>query len=385
MRRIVATSVLFGLALVAVSAAGQKAEDKKVEEKALTPEDTRAQLKKVAGRLAEQKEKADPTDAAIAAALAHDPDVRMARAKVQLAEAELAKARQAVTVKVITLRAAIEEQKQAVAIAQEAFTLVERSHKQGAVPASEVNQARAKLEVARAALARSELELKLITGGGVAGAGAVDPHQGLRSFGQFIGAHKAAACTACHVMPWAESGAEGPKPGAADATARGLDWLANRMLAEKESSDLAIHWYLQAVRGVALDQSTSVRGAVSDRIRAALDKKVRLGDKGEKVPLTRALEVFKTDAGLDVPVRGVGDLVQTPVITSQGEEMTVAAWLQLYQDYSNEGRFYVREYGLLFTHKSMAPPDALTLTQFWEIKPPAKKDEKEKKDDPNKK
>ena len=37
------------------------------------------------------KKKADPTDATVAAALANDPDVKVARAKVQLAEAELAK------------------------------------------------------------------------------------------------------------------------------------------------------------------------------------------------------------------------------------------------------------------------------------------------------
>jgi hypothetical protein len=377
MRRIVATSALFGIALVTVSAAGQKAEDTKAAD---------PPAKKAAEKPAEKK--ADPTDAAIAAALAHDPDVRMARAKVQLAEAELAKARQTVTVKVITLRATIEEQKQAVVIAQEAFTLVEKSYKQGAVPASEMNQARAKLEVVRAALARSELELKLITGGGVAGAGAANPHQGLNPLGHLLGGQNAAACTACHVMPWADIGAGGLKPGDADPTARALEWLGKQMRDGKPASeDLAIQLYMQAVRGAEAGvlQSASVRGAVSDRIRAALDKKVRLADKGEGVPLTRALEVFKAEAGLDVPVRGVGDLVQAPVITSQGEELPVGAWFQLYQDYSNEARFYVREYGLLFTHKSMAPPDALTLTQFWEIKPPAKKDEKEKKADPNKK
>src|SRR5437762_5633505 len=132
MRRVVAISALFGLALAAVSGAGQKVE--KVDDPpAKKPAD------KAAGK------KADPAEAAIAAALAHDPDVRMARAKVQLAEAELAKARQAVTVKVINLRATIEEQKQAVAIAQELDTLMERQFKSGAGTGSELNQARAKL------------------------------------------------------------------------------------------------------------------------------------------------------------------------------------------------------------------------------------------------
>jgi hypothetical protein len=368
MRRIVASSALLGLALFALSAAGQKAEDTKVAD---------PPGKKAAGKPAEKK--ADPTDAAIAAALAHDPDVRMARAKVQLAEAELAKARQTVAVKVITLRSAIEEQKQAVAIAQESFALTERVVKAGQAPISELNQARAKLETARAALARSELELKLVTGGGVAGAGAGgDPHHGAAAFpfNSFIGWKDTANCTACHVMPWAEIGAAGPKPG--DATAHGLDWLAKRMRADQPGPDGdVIRLYQEAVRA-GFDQSASVRGAIPDRIRAALDKKVKIGDQGAKVPLTKALEVFKTEAGLDVPVRGVGDLVHVPAVTSQGEEMTVRAWLQLYEDYSAGSRFFVREYGLLFTAKEMAPPDALTLAQFWDLKPPAKKEEKEK-------
>ena len=76
MRRVVAISALFGLALAALTAAGQKVE--KVDDPpAKKPAD------KAAGK------KADPAEAAIAAALAHDPDVRMARAKVQLAEAEV--------------------------------------------------------------------------------------------------------------------------------------------------------------------------------------------------------------------------------------------------------------------------------------------------------
>lgn len=324
MRRIVASSVLFGLALAAVALAqpGANADKKPADKKAV-------------------EQKADPADAAIAAALAHDPDVRMARAKVQLAEAELAKARQSVTVKVVTLRATIEEQKAAVAIAEESFAVTDRMFRVGQGAMAELIQVRAKLEVAKAGLARAELELKLITGGGPVGAAAGDPA----------------------------------------AVAHGLDWLANRMHEGKPSPADAVQQRLYAewLRGAAsIDQPVSVRGAVPDRIRAALDKKVKIGEKGQKVPLTKALEVFKADAGLDVPVRGVGDLVVAPTVTSQGEEMTVRAWLQLYEDYSGGGRFYVREYGLLFTHREQAPPDALTLTQFGEMRPPAKKDEKPK-------
>lgn len=377
MRRIAAVSALFGVALAALAAAGQKADDKQPP------------TKKPADKVAEKK--ADPTDAAIAAALAHDPDVRMARAKVQLADAELAKTRQAVTLKVITLRATIEEQKQAVAVAQEVFALTERASKAGQVPILEVNQARAKLESARSALARSELELKHITGGGVAGA-AGDPHHFLGVMNHFLGGRDVGNCTACHAVPGAGAAAPPGDP----AVAHGLEWLGMRMRdGQAERAVEAQQLYLQALRaGMALDQSPSVRGAVPDRIRAALDKMVKLGAKGEVVPIEKALDVFKAQAGLDVPVRvsiinpnlgGSSTLIDLGLrVQSEGEELPVGAWFQLYQDTSGGATFYVREYGILLADKKSAPPDALTLTQFWDLKPPAKRDEKPK-DDPTKK
>ena len=47
-----------------------------------------------------------------------------------------------------------------------------------------------------------------------------------------------------------------------------------------------------------------MKGPIPDRIRAALDKPVKLGAKGEKMTFDKALEVFRKEAGLDVPVRG---------------------------------------------------------------------------------
>ena len=45
------------------------------------------------------------------------------------------------------------------------------------------------------------------------------------------------------------------------------------------------------------------RGPAADRIRAALDKRVKLGEKGADVSFDDALQAFKKDAGLDVTVR----------------------------------------------------------------------------------
>ena len=48
----------------------------------------------------------------------------------------------------------------------------------------------------------------------------------------------------------------------------------------------------------------ALRPTLPAAIRAALDKSVKLGAKGEMITFEKALEVFKKDAGLDVPVRG---------------------------------------------------------------------------------
>jgi hypothetical protein len=303
MWRTMAASAVFGLALLTVTAVGQPPAggDKKPAE----------------------KPKVDTVEAQIAAALANDPDVRMARAKIQLAEAELTRARQLVAQRVVTLHTAIQEQKKTVATVEQSFGLINELHKRGQGPQQELLAAREKLETVQAVLAKLETELRLVTGGGPGGVGLAE-------------------------------GLADPIHPAADAGRAALDWFAARMRA-----------------GAPLEQA-ALWGPIPDRIRAALDKKVKLAPKGESVPLDKALEVFKKEAGLDVPVRGVGTMVQVPVITSEGEELPVGAWLQLYQDWSADGRVYVREYGLLFTHKTTAPPDALTLTQFWKLSPAAK-------------
>jgi hypothetical protein len=217
---------------------------------------------------------------------------------------------------------------------------------------------REKLETAKAQLARLETELKLLTGG---------PARAESSPADEV--HRAAAaqnvgCSVCHVGPVHLS------------AATGMRWLA---LAPHPSPDAAIALGAATPANFAAwARPGLVQGPVADRIRAALDRPVRLGEKGEKLTVEKALDVFKKTAGLDVPVRR-GDLflddegkpVPVDVVTSEGEELPVGAWLQMIED--NTGcRFYVREYGLLFTQKNRAPADVVPLIDFWKQKPAAK-------------
>jgi hypothetical protein len=326
---------------------------------------------------AAKAKKADPTDAAVSAALVNDPDVKVARAKVQLAEAELAKARQAVVLKVMTLTAGIKEYKLAVQAAEDRVAWSARMVEKGLADQRQLIEERAKLESAKAALARVETELKLLTGGtggGAMGGGGPFDH-GLAVWGT--------SCLACHRMPG----------GDATAVARGLDWL----MKAQEHDDRTITAPLSCLALLSAHQGAhAVKGPVPDRIRAALDKPVKLGAKGEKVTFEKALEVFKKDAGLDVTVRGTlptrpaydpknpNEVQSRPIeIVSEGEELPVGAWFQLFEDSAvfasgrttTRFRFYVREYGLFIASGELAPPDAPALIDFWKQKPVTAKKE----------
>jgi hypothetical protein len=282
--------------------------------------------------------KADSGDASLKAALAHDPDVQVARAKVLLAEAELAKARQAVVLKVMTLRASIEEHRRNVEAASERLAWSNRMVQSGQAPQSSLLDERARVEAAKAALMRAETELKLLTGSGN------------------------------------EMGLEA-SPGTTDpAVEQGLLWLSRQML-HGSTPDASGSSAAQTLAALLAAQGTKTPvGAVPERIRAALDKPVKIGAKGEKVTFDKAMEVFKKEAGLDAPVRGPIPAVGT--ITSDGESIPVGAWFQLFEDQGHarqqRGTFYVREYGILFASMDMAPADAPTLTEFWKRKPPTK-------------
>jgi hypothetical protein len=299
-RRLLA-SVLFGAALVLVAQA--------------QPPDS----PQPAGKAADKNEKkaVDPLDALIGTALANDADVRVAQAKLHLADAELAKARQAVTQKIVTLQASIDDQKRVVASAQDFFKIAQAKYGSGTIPFAEFVPIRDRLDAAKAQLARLETEMKLLTGG---------------SF---------------------RIGAENWK----DADGSGVRW---RLL--DQSKELAL-----ITEALLSKEKPRPTGPIPDRIRAALDQSVKLGAEGGKVTIQEALDVFKK-AGLPSRMDGVN---LNPII-SQGEELSIGAWLQLFADRDRDACFVVREYGLLVTLKHLAPPDALTVSEFWK-KPPAPK------------
>lgn len=278
-----------------------------------------------AGGKGDKKADAPAPDTALEAALANDPDVRVARAKVQLAEAEWVKARQAVTAKVLTLRSQVADQTRAAQVTAEMYELASGAYKKGQGSRAELLAAAEKMYAAQAAVSRSETELKLITGGGAAGPAVAGC--------PFAGKPGGASCLACHA----------PAGTSDEVAAARIDQFRKVMT-----------------------HARAATGPVPDRIRAALDKPVKLGAKGESVSFPKALDAFKK-AGLDVPVRvlaGVGE------VSPDGEELPIGAWLQLYADQTPDCLMLVRDYGLLVTGKTLNPPtDAVSVFDLWKQKP----------------
>ncbi len=261
----------------------------------------------------------------VAVALKQHPDIKVAEAKVAVAAAVLDQARLAVTQRVGPAFARIQATKVKVATAEDSLNHTAGLVKKGFAPKSESDRAEAAVQAAKAELAAAEADLKAVTGGGEKPANVV-------------------------VFKYPESSAN----------------------------------YLKYVHmGDALPPAPA--GSVADKLRAVIDKKVKLPEQKE-VFFTKAVETLKTAAVIDFTVR----LPNHTQFTERGlnvpaGEMTVSAWTELMLDEFNVGRikyaFYVREYGLLLTAVDSAPPGALTLTEFARL---VRAEREEKKAEPKK-
>lgn len=308
MRKLYATSALFALTVGAVTWAQPPA---KIDPPPVFKGDP---PKKVDP----PKNPVDATEAAIAAALANDPDLKMARAKLQLAEAELSKAKQAVTLRVLTLKAQIESLKVERDASMERVRVAEARVREGVEPKTLLADARIAYEKVNRALAIAEAEWKLLT----ASDGPDVAHRVIRAY------------------ELADVVIEGG--GATDRIA-----AVQRLLSQARAAKPPV-------------------GPVSDRLRAALDKPVKLGKKGDTIQVTEAMELIKRETALDVSIRGLESFRAT--LALEGEELPAGAWFQLIQDQFGIVP-YVREYGILFAEKKDAPADAVTLVEFWKQKP----------------
>ena len=230
------------------------------------------------------------------------------------------------------MNAAIQEHKRAVAEAEVRYARTEELVRNARIGQAQLLEERSKLQSAKAALERAQTELKLLTGGG--------KEQGIRSL---HGADDQRAIeSALRYLLSARPGKE-----------------------SQQATAVAVLAGLEAYRN-----TRAIKGPIPDRIRAALDKPVKLGGAEESVSIEKALEVFKKLAGLDV---AVVQRYQIVPIQTKGEELSVGAWFQMFADNNPDSTICVREYGMLITLRKESPPDAQTLAEFWKQKPEPKK------------
>lgn len=110
-------------------------------------------------------------------------------------------------------------------------------------------------------------------------------------------------------------------------------------------------------------------GSVAERLRTALAKSVTFEAKGMSV--ASVVHALKTAAGLDLMVRTPG-ANESYTFTFEKQTLPLAAWLELLRDeyatrlVADEAKkldWYVREYGLSFS-PSGRPEGAMTLSEF---------------------
>lgn len=278
-----------------------------------------------------EKPKADPKPAAkqsledaIAAALRNNPDVKVAEAEVQLAQAKLAQAKLAVAQKATAAHMGVDRAKADVSVTEANFKRIEQARLAATVPIAAVDEARQRLDVAKAALAKAEADYNATLG--------VVPNQA------------AVGTTWLNTIAASEHIAL-------------VDFGGVRFLGDAARADRRV-----GVVDIMLLAPGSP-GGVADTLRGALDKPVKLTTQGE-VGLGQFVQDLKQQAGLDLTFRLAPAKSEWHVPVEPGTN-SLGGWLQLAED-SNPGlRFVIREYGVLATDAKTLPAGAVPVQDFW--------------------
>lgn len=271
-------------------------------------------------------------------ALKNNADIRAAEAKVREAEAELNRVRHQIVAKVATLKHDITTAKKLLEFAEKHAAVLSESYRRGTTPQSEIQPALAAVEKQKADLARLETEMQSLTGAwkNVIGSIAFTPDGRRLAVGDEYGT----------VRLW-------------DATT---------------GKALNVHSY----EVWTIDFSGSVQTPMADRIRAALDKVVKIEESREELPLKEAIDYCIRKSGVDVPFRFINPASKSTTQFMKAE-LPLGAWLQVFEDSDPQIRFVIRDYGILVTSKERIPDGAVTVQAFW------KRGDKPKTDGPRSK
>jgi hypothetical protein len=111
------------------------------------------------------------------------------------------------------------------------------------------------------------------------------------------------------------------------------------------------------------------RGATADKLRAALDSRVKFEQVKDK-PLAEVLRAFRGSAKGVPFLLHLGDKANEPISLSLEGDVPLGAAFQALEDVVPGLRCYVREYGILITTEDSAVgvPDGVGLVEFWRPK-----------------
>jgi hypothetical protein len=292
-----------------------------------------------------QPKKGATLEDAINTALRNHPDIRIAQAKIQMAEAELAQARLVITQKITAAHADLAASKAQQQLAERNHHRMMELQKRSAISAEEYEDARLRLEQARASVAAKEASLQLLLG---------TPIQ-----------------------------AAAPQPTINSVTTANL--LATYLAAE-QGDLVAMQGSIDKHLGLQLATRTPPQ-PIADRLKDTLDKPVSM-EKQSGVELETFLQELLKRSSFDVKVRfpATENKQLSNNVTKlnlDAGEYPLRVWLQLVLDETNNYRnmnlqidpssarkplrfdLYLREYGLLLSTPDLAPPDAITVQQYW--------------------
>jgi hypothetical protein len=276
----------------------------------------------------------------LAQALANNPDVRVAEAKLREAEAELNRARMQVMQKVSEQNNKLEPARQIARSAADYVEYVKRLG--GAVARVEVIKAEDELVKAKAEVARIEADLNALLGR----------------------------------VPGAKAEAD-------PTIRRGLEFLLRQQNANarwqgpgvivpdrpESLTELSVAALLAAGKVVWLPET--VRPEMAQRVRKFLNAPVKFDKPVEHVPVKDLIDFLMRASKSDVPLLIQSQAGDGNVQLGIKGELTVGAVVQALEDLQPELAFAVRDYGILVTVRDKMPAKAVRLLDFWRSERPA--------------